>query len=442
MPDLRLDPSAVADLTAYLRDSRDGAWENLSTPEVDERTVRELLLGHLQKTETIEGSEARYERMDRDERLALLGERSIRKYGCASCHDIGGFEDVQPFAGELSHEGSKPTGLFDFGRVAEVPRTRLDWLRAKLRQPRIWDRGKEISKEYGELLRMPDFGMSKVEVDAVLGNILAFTEESRAASWETVERARGAVLAAGRRIVSSHNCRGCHVLEGKGQRAGAATEDAGMPAPNLDTEGARVQAQWLFRFLFDPGAVRLRPWLSMRMPSFGLDETQANILVSYFGALEGRQPFEVPSPVGAPRELAVGEVVFAVLQCGRCHPDAFQSRRGVPVDAAELAPPLRLAPQRLRFDWVVEWIVDPRAWVSDTRMPSLFTRMEDGSYRSEVALWIEAPIYDGQKRRLLASFASAEELGTYLGNAHRVGEAIRDYIWHAATEIPDAGAVR
>src|SRR5207253_10214338 len=51
-----------------------------------------------------------------------------------------------------------------------------------------------------------------------------------------------------------------------------------------DLEGEKVQADWLFNFVKAP--VPIRPWLQVRMPTFGLADEEANTVVGYFEALD------------------------------------------------------------------------------------------------------------------------------------------------------------
>ena len=51
----------------------------------------------------------------------------------------------------------------------------------------------------------------------------------------------------------------------------------------LTPEGARVQPDWLYAFLRGP--ITIRPWLNVRMPTFGLDDQNLNGVISYFGAI-------------------------------------------------------------------------------------------------------------------------------------------------------------
>ena len=50
----------------------------------------------------------------------------------------------------------------------------------------------------------------------------------------------------------------------------------------LTPEGAKVQPDWLYAFL--QGPITIRPWLNVRMPTFGLDDGRWNAIIDYFEA--------------------------------------------------------------------------------------------------------------------------------------------------------------
>jgi cbb3-type cytochrome oxidase cytochrome c subunit len=54
-------------------------------------------------------------------------------------------------------------------------------------------------------------------------------------------------------------------------------------APHLRKEGEKVQAPWLRSFLLNPGA-KIRPWLNMRMPNYGLSDVEAQSIALYFSS--------------------------------------------------------------------------------------------------------------------------------------------------------------
>jgi mono/diheme cytochrome c family protein len=364
------------------------------------------------------------------ERDVYLGEATIAKYGCYGCHDIAGFEQSKPIGTELSEEGSKPVHLFDFGHVHDVPHTRPDWIRTKLLRPRVWDHGKELVKDYAELYKMPDFGLSTREADAVLTNVLGFTKESVVSGRRAAQRPSDAQLADGRKLVTRFNCQGCHLIEGEGQAIKTSITDAGLLPPNLAAEGARVQSDWLFSFLHDPSQVRLRPWLTVRMPTFGFNDQQLNSLVSYFAAGDRAGTFGSEPPAGSSREVAVGQVVFGMLQCAKCHPAGAEAAAATGGAAGDLAPSLLLSRERLRHGWVPSWIKDPQSWIPGTRMPSFFPSDGKGHYQSPLsAQTLQAPMFASQRSALLAQFASEAEMDAYLKDPDKVTQALRDYVW-------------
>jgi len=429
MPDLRLSDQQAADVTAFLMQSRKPDYERPGIPEIDGDVRDELVLGYLQNTQTIEESEATLEAMSQLERDVFLGRETIQKYGCWGCHDLEGFELAKPIGVELTEEGSKPLHQFDFGHVHDVPHTRHDWIFNKLRQPRVWDEGKEAVKSYDELLKMPNFGMSQREAKALVTMVLGFTKTSADASRLAAQTAQDTAIADGRKLITLYNCQGCHLLEGMGHAIKTSIEDVGMLPPNLAAQGARVQSEWLFEYLHNPGMERMRPWLSVQMPTFGFSDEQINTLVAYFAARDETDPFLSESARPSERDLAVGAVTFGMLQCAKCHPAGPQENLGGNVSVGELAPSLLLAKDRLRHDWVPAWIKDPQSFVPGTKMPANFPQAEDGSYTSPLLFALDAPMFAKQKSAMLKYFESEDDLKAHLADAGYVTKVLRDHIW-------------
>ena len=60
--------------------------------------------------------------------------------------------------------------------------------------------------------------------------------------------------------------------------------DPSLGPPLLTPEGARVQPDWLYAFLRGP--IPIRPWLNVRMPTFGLDDANLNGVILLRGGVE------------------------------------------------------------------------------------------------------------------------------------------------------------
>ena len=105
-----------------------------------------------------------------------MGQRAISRYGCFSCHDIKGFEKAQSIGTDLSEEGSKLVTRLDFSFVSEIPHNdKLAWFEAKLHNPRIFDRGRQLLPL--DRLRMPNYDFSDEEVERLVTALMSFQRE-------------------------------------------------------------------------------------------------------------------------------------------------------------------------------------------------------------------------------------------------------------------------
>jgi cytochrome c2 len=136
----------------------------------------------------------------------------------------------------------------------------------------------------------------------------------------------------------------------------------------LTPEGARVKHDWLYAFLRGP--ITIRPWLNVRMPTFGLDDGNLNGFIQYFGAVSGElRPFRTHEVVPASSDLATGKELFELLKCQQCHVLGTIPRDQ---EVSNLAPDLRMATDRLQADWILDWLRAPATIVPGTRMPAFW----------------------------------------------------------------------
>src|SRR5439155_1572762 len=73
-----------------------------------------------------------------DPASVAAGEKLVRKYGCAGCHDVPGMESESRIGVELSAFGSKTKEELFFGDRVDVPETWDDWTYNKLITPRTY----------------------------------------------------------------------------------------------------------------------------------------------------------------------------------------------------------------------------------------------------------------------------------------------------------------
>ena len=367
MPNLRLTDSQVADVATYLSGLKGGVGDAAkATP--DAKVTDDVLLDYLKNVMPFEDAKAQLAKWNPEQRQVELGQRAINRYGCFSCHDIKGFEKAQSIGTDLSEEGSKLVTRLDFAFITDIPHTsKISWFRTKLHDPRIYDRGRVLLPL--EKLRMPNFDFSDVEVERLITAIMSFQREVQPQAALPARSARLDYQIGGRTLVHRRNCVGCHIIEGDGGDFIKLVADPSLGPPMLTPEGARVQSDWLYAFLRGP--ITIRPWLDVRMPTFGLDDPNLNGVIRYFGAVSNTMgPFQTHEmkTVSAGAD-ANGKALFELLKCQQCHVLGT-----IPKDqpTSNLAPDLRMSAERLNPDWIIAWLKKPSDILPGTRMPAFW----------------------------------------------------------------------
>ena len=402
-----------------------------------------------------------------DPKLAEDGKAEIKQYGCAGCHEIKGFEEEQRIGKELTTEGATPLERLDFALLtqdAEYGRDPLqlhpkdkekEWynhrgfFEHKLAEPKIYDTGKSQYLEGKDKLRMPKPYLTEAWraglTTLLLGSLGAEGANVPASLFYNPQDARRQDIQNGWWVIKKYNCMGCHVLQ-PGQRVPVYSNSAeptmtggavltSLPfyqstkellPPMLTSEGARVDPDWLMKFLKDPslmqsgekpavpaspspsaaatptaeakpsaaandqtggrlqpqpGANRngVRPYLQVHMPTFNFSPNELRVLVRFFMAVSSQnEPYiKEPLPPMSEAERSIARNMFVSgTPCLKCH------ITGEPVhDAKAIAPNFLLASQRLKPDWVFRWLLDPAQISPGTAMPT-------GLFRKEGDRWV------------------------------------------------------
>ncbi len=221
---------------------------------------------------------ARVKKMNVEQKqLVFLDKKLISNYGCMTCHAINGLEGVSSPCANLSDWGQKQVSKLDYGYVdphkvenlpetsklemvnglsvdaanlghekidwakrhlaqsvdvawPRVEHTRDSWINQKVKNTRVWDRGKvnlnadrEIAgdkvvvKDPGkpyDKLKMPTFYLNDEQVHAIVVFVLSNRDRlitpALLAKTNTEEAKR---IARGRAVVENFNCVGCHSIE-------------------------------------------------------------------------------------------------------------------------------------------------------------------------------------------------------------------------------------
>jgi cytochrome c551/c552 len=405
-----------------------------------------------------------------DPKLAEDGKAEIKQYGCAGCHEIKGFEEEQRIGKELTNEGATPLERLDFALLtqdAEYGRDPLklhpnekeqEWynhrgfFEHKLTEPKIYDTGKSEYLEGKDKLRMPKPFLTEDWrtglTTLLIGSVGAEGANVPASLFYNPQDERRQDVQNGWWVIKKYNCMGCHIVQ-PGQKISVYNNSddpslttgavlTSMPfyanqkellPPMLTSEGARVDPDWLMKFLKDPslmqsgekpaspsattptsspaaaaspgaqassgngsdqsagrlqaqpGANRngVRPYLQVHMPTFNFSPNELRVLVRFFMAVSSQNdPYikeQLPPMTDAERSIARNMFVSGT-PCLKCHITGEPSH-----DAKAFAPNFLLASQRLKPDWVFRWLLDPAQISPGTAMPT-------GLFKKDGERWV------------------------------------------------------
>lgn len=297
-----------------------------------------------------------------DPQNAKEGFLLISQFGCYGCHNIKGFESMGRLSVDLSTFGKKEINELDFGDT-HVTRTWNDWTHGKLKDPRQYLTERTSSK-------MPNFGLKDEEIHPLVVFLKGLRgDEVPERFVENKVRPLQKNIEEGRRLVRRYNCEGCHTIEGAGRLIESVVGPEHSP-PNLMGIGARVRPDFMFKFLKNPGDMKVRDWLKVRMPTFGFTDKQINAVIAYFSSLDNVPPTftSIPEKQPSVESLAAGAKLASTdyFSCFSCH---FQGGRTPTSPPTQWAPDLAKAKQRIRYEFIPEWVKDPQKFTPGVGMP-------------------------------------------------------------------------
>lgn len=406
-----------------------------------------------------------------DPKLAEEGKAEIKQYGCAGCHEIKGFEEEQRIGKELTTEGATPLERLDFALLtqdAEYGRDPLklhpkekeqEWynhrgfFEHKLSDPSIYDRGKTQYLEPKDRLRMPKPYLTEQWrtslTTLLLGSKGAEGANVPASLFYNPQDSRRQDIQNGWWVIKKYNCMGCHVLQ-PGQQISVynnaadptintgtvlsalpfyANQKEFLP-PMLTSEGARVDPEWLMKFLKDPSLMQagekpllpstaasapatpaaspsasastaastandqsngkllpqwglnrngVRPYIQVHMPTFNFSPNELRVLVRFFMAVSSQnEPYikEPMTPLTESEKSIARNIFVSGTPCLKCHITGEPAH-----DAKAIAPNFLLASQRLKPDWTFRWLLDPAQISPGTAMPT-------GLFKKDQERWV------------------------------------------------------
>ncbi len=330
-----------------------------------------------------------------DPGLKSKGLALVRSYGCAGCHEIAGLEEEQRTGTDLTKEGSKPVDRLDFALLGHIAgqegwATQKGFFEHKLKDPAVFDAGKEKARP--DRLKMPNFNLSKAEIDAVTTFLEGSVDSNLPARYFYAPTGRQQDVIDGWWVVRKYNCMGCHRVH-----TGQTTVFDTLPRyqdpdwseqkpPTLIGEGARVNPEWLARFLKNPALSDtdtdrdgVRRYLHARMPTFNFSDDEIRKLVRFFQALSWQaEPFiaQQLEPLSEQERVMARQLFTSEgAPCLKCHMTGDPKH-----DAKATAPDFTVAKERLQPGWTKRWILDPAMMSPGTAMPSGLFKWEGGRW--------------------------------------------------------------
>ncbi len=296
------------------------------------------------------------EQVERDARLVSSGIGSrgkelIEKYGCTGCHEIEGVEDRGEIGLELTEVADIHITRLSFGKL-DVPlehRTVPNWLYNKIKNPRV----------FSEDLKMPDYRFSDEEADALTTYLLSLKAYKAPKEYTLIlgeppseYNPQGEFG----NILEKYRCLVCHRINGNG----------GDLAPDLTQEGSRVRQGWLEKYLKTPYAIR--PILVERMPRLKLSDAEIDSIYEYLSTtllddrVEDLSGVVRKMSLSAPGTIKRGKMLFYdEYACNACHQ--------VNLEGGTIGPDLTEAGVRLRPEWIVQYLRDPKTFLSRSVEP-------------------------------------------------------------------------
>ncbi len=334
MPNLRLTDVEARDIVAYLTTLKDDRPQESKSLDLD----------NLEKI--------------------ARGLKIIKEYGCFGCHDITGTEKEGKVSVDNSDFGRKKVEQMDFGDT-KVPHTWADWVYNKLKNSRVFETDRIAQK-------MPVFAFTDEEIGMLRMLLVSFQREKPTDKYQYPVTKQLQQLEDGRRMTQWYNCIHCHNLEDRGGYILSMLENPGLGPPPLTGAGKKLQEPWLHYFLKAPTPIR--PWIKIRMPTFGFTDEEITTISKYFLAL-GNQELELRDYAAIrpdPSLVPFGKRLFDEFKCIECH----QLGGGASIDPSKLAPNLQLTRERLKPEWIVDWLRDPDAIQPGTQMPGYFPDLQ------------------------------------------------------------------
>ncbi len=202
---------------------------------------------------------------------------------------------------------------------------------------------------------MPNLGLDDTQAQQM--SIYLLNQDAALTSLKPSPMPHVATDLAGKRLMTSLGCLGCHSVQGEGSNLG----------PELSHMRGKVRSEWLYAWILNP-----KQYLpNSQMPVFGLTRPQAELIGNYLLSLDSSKPAQrtVELNLSDKKAVAAGSELIAQRGCAGCHDIKGFSRLAAPeltfqgdktVDLLEFGNATKVP--RTAYDYMVSKIVNPRVF--------------------------------------------------------------------------------
>lgn len=335
-----LDSKTTVDqLAAFLKDPvsirPSGRMPSLNLSELESKSIASYLIANDRKS----SDSANNQVFVIDSERVSRGHDIFADRGCASCHSLGPNRSAIASTTKVSSLKDVIDSLLASptpdGCLSDIPRDNI-----------------------------PEFDLSSFQKQDIIIYLLTVPDQLSVVSPHDE-------LAS---AMERFNCLACHTFQGIGGPEPATSQyfrvqgeadlgDEGRLPPDIGDVGARLHPDWL-RMVLEDAAVA-RPYMGARMPQFGKVNVESfpDLFMSASGV-----GHPADDPVVNIEDSSIGRKLAGSggFSCIQCHSIAGK-------DAADFpGPDLAFMPERLRYDYFVQWLMDPKRIRSNTRMPTFF----------------------------------------------------------------------
>lgn len=366
--------------------------------------------------------------------LIEQGRQLYAELNCAGCHELAE-EPIEPPGPELTFIGSKPVHDLDFGEAKvphtlpdflytklKSPKAltsdfrprpdedtattlwknlrpaalfsgssplpegaaeeRLAWILAKVQEQGVLDRGLKLPpgsarqqaawlvktlNETGSLnpLKMPDFLLTGADAEALTIALMSLSTERISSRRYEVPAKRKVPFDPKDdfgQLERRYRCLSCHGIRGSGDPL----------ASDLTFEGSRANREWLYQFLRNPYSMRRT--ITIAMPIFNFPDEQARFMAEYMSQVFVDSQIGEGWKQGRDRADATrGKALFESKGCFACHQVAGHGGDVGPNLTAQVPefPQGTWVGDKLRGEWIYQWLKDPHALVPGALEPNL-----------------------------------------------------------------------